>query len=61
MWTLLLILLVLMAVGSAPAWPYSQRWGYAPTGTLGTLLVILIVLMLLNVVPFGFGSGPVAP
>lgn len=57
MWTLLLIILVLMAVGSAPAWPYSRSWGYTPTGLLGTLLALLIVLMLLQVVPFGFG-GP---
>lgn len=58
MWTLLLIILVLMAVGSTPAWPYSRSWGYAPSGLLGTLLAILIVLMLLQVVPFGFGPGP---
>lgn len=58
MWTLLLIILVLMAAGSAPAWPYSRSWGYAPSGLLGTLLAILIVLMLLQVVPFGFGPGP---
>lgn len=63
MWTLLLIILVLMAVGSAPAWPYSRGWGYAPSGALGTLLVILLVLMLLNVGPFGFstGLGPPGP
>ena len=57
MWTLLLIILVLMAVGSAPAWPYSRGWGYAPSGALGTLLLVLVVLMLFSVVPFGFGPG----
>lgn len=63
MWTLLLIVLVLMAVGSAPTWPYARGWGYGPSGALGTLLLILVVLMLMNVVPFGFGpsSGPIGP
>ncbi|HVX10307.1 MAG TPA: DUF3309 domain-containing protein [Pirellulales bacterium] len=61
MWTLLLIILVIMALGSAPAWPYSRGWGYAPSGTLGTLLVILVVLMLMGTVPFGFGPGPTVP
>lgn len=58
MWTLLLIILVLMAVGSAPAWPYSRGWGYAPSGALGTLLVVLILLMLFGAVPFGFATAP---
>lgn len=61
MWTLLLIILVLMAVGSAPAWPYARGWGYGPSGLLGTLLVVLVVLMLMNVVPFGFGPSPAVP
>ena len=60
MWTILLIILVLMALGAAPSWPYSRSWGYAPSGVLGTLLLLLVVLMLLRMVPFGFG-GPVAP
>ena len=58
MWTLLLIVLLLMALGSAPTWPYSRSWGYTPSGTLSVLLVALIVLMLLGTVPFGFDSGP---
>ena len=58
MWTLLLIILIVMALGSAPAWPYSRGWGYAPSGTLGALLLVLLLLMLFNVVPFGFGPGP---
>ncbi len=46
--TLLLILLVLLLIGSLPTWPHSQRWGYAPSGTLGTVLVVLLILMLLG-------------
>jgi hypothetical protein len=59
MWTLLLILLVLMALGSVPTWPYSRNWGYAPSGALSVLLVALIVLMFIGTVPFGFDTGPV--
>jgi hypothetical protein len=43
--TILLVILVLMAIGSAPAWPYSRSWGYFPSGTLGLLLVILLLLV----------------
>jgi hypothetical protein len=48
--TLLLIVLVLLALGSVPAWPYSRSWGYAPSGILGTVLIIILVLWLLGVV-----------
>jgi hypothetical protein len=46
MMTILLIVLVLMLLGSAPAWPYSRGWGYYPSGGIGLLLIILVVLML---------------
>jgi len=49
---ILLILLVVLALGTIPAWPYSRGWGYYPSGTLGTILVILIALLLLGVVPY---------
>ena len=44
--TLLLIILVIMLVGSLPAWPYSTGWGYYPSGGLGLLLVIMLVFLL---------------
>jgi hypothetical protein len=44
--TILLIVLVLMLLGAAPAWPYSRGWGYYPSGGIGLLLIILVVLML---------------
>ena len=47
--TILLVLLILMLIGSVPAWPYSRGWGYYPSGGIGTLLVILIILILLGV------------
>ena len=49
---ILLIVLVILILGAAPAWPYSRGWGYYPSGTLGTILVILIVLMLLGYLQF---------
>ena len=61
MWTLLLIVLVILAVGSTPAWPHSRGWGYGPSGLLGVLLVVLVIMMLMNVVPFGFGPSPTLP
>jgi hypothetical protein len=44
--TILLVILVLMMIGVVPAWPHSRSWGYAPSGTLGLLLVILLLLAL---------------
>jgi uncharacterized protein DUF3309 len=48
MYTILLILLILLLLGALPTWPYSQGWGYYPSGGLGLVLVIVIVLMLLR-------------
>jgi Protein of unknown function (DUF3309) len=46
--TILLVVLILLLIGAFPSWPYSRGWGYAPTGTLGVLIVIVIVLVLLG-------------
>lgn len=48
LWTILLILLLLMALGSVPAWPYSRGWGYYPSGGLGLILVIILILLLMG-------------
>ncbi|HVT96184.1 MAG TPA: DUF3309 family protein [Acidobacteriaceae bacterium] len=48
--TILLIILILMAIGSVPAWPYSRGWGYYPSGGLGLILLIVVVLLLLRVI-----------
>jgi hypothetical protein len=50
MLTVLLIILVLIALGALPAWPYSRSWGYYPSGGLGLLVLILVVLLLAGVV-----------
>ena len=44
--TILLVILVLMLIGAVPAWPHSRNWGYAPSGTLGLVLIILLLLAL---------------
>ena len=44
--TILLILTVLALLGVLPRWPHSRSWGYAPSGTLGIVLVVLLVLVL---------------
>jgi hypothetical protein len=51
---ILLIVLVILLVGGLPAWPHSRRWGYGPSGLVGTLLLVLVILMLVGQVPRGF-------
>lgn len=46
---ILLIILIILLLGTVPAWPYSRNWGYAPTGGVGLLLLIVIILLLLRV------------
>jgi hypothetical protein len=43
---ILLILLVVLALGAVPAWPYSRSWGYGPSGGVGLVLLIVLVLVL---------------
>ncbi len=48
MGTILIIILVLLLLGSVPAWPYSRGWGYRPSGILGVILIIVLILLLLG-------------
>ena len=45
---ILLVILLILAVGSYPAWPYSRRWGYYPSSGLGLVLLVLLLLLLLG-------------
>jgi len=47
---ILLVILLVLALGIAPVYPYSRGWGYYPSGTLGTILLIILILYLLRVV-----------
>jgi hypothetical protein len=42
----LFALLIVVVVGALPAWPYSRRWGFLPSGIIGLILIVLIVLAL---------------
>ena len=44
--TMLLIVLLIAALASAPTWPHSRGWGYYPSGGIGLVFVVLLVLML---------------
>lgn len=43
---ILLIILIVLVLGVAPAWPYSRGWGYWPSGLLGIILLVVIILLL---------------
>ncbi|HEY6333659.1 MAG TPA: DUF3309 family protein [Blastocatellia bacterium] len=45
---ILLVVLLLLALGTLPAWPHSRDWGYYPSGGLGLVAVVLLVLFLLG-------------
>ena len=46
--TILLVIVLLMLLGAIPTWPHSRNWGYAPSGTLGLILILLLVLALVG-------------
>ena len=45
---ILLIVLLILLIGSVPAWPYSRGWGYFPTGGLGLVLLVVLILVLMG-------------
>jgi hypothetical protein len=45
---LILLILVVLVIALAPTWPYSQSFGYGPSGLLTTVLIVLLILMLLG-------------
>jgi Protein of unknown function (DUF3309) len=45
---ILLFILIVLLIGSLPAWPYSNGWGYYPSGGLGMVVLILVVLLFLG-------------
>jgi Protein of unknown function (DUF3309) len=46
--TIVVILLIILLIGALPTWPYSNSWGYYPSGGLGLVVVILLILLLLG-------------
>jgi hypothetical protein len=47
---IIFIILVLMLIGVLPTWQHSSKWGYGPSGGLGTILLVLLILYLLHVI-----------
>ncbi len=46
---LLFTILVILLISLLPTWPYSSRWGYYPSGGIGTILLILLIFWLLGI------------
>lgn len=44
--TILLVILVMILIGALPTWPYSQGYGWGPSGIVGVLVVVLLILLL---------------
>lgn len=42
---ILLLIFILMLIGVLPNWPYSQKWGYFPSGGVGLVALVLLVLI----------------
>jgi hypothetical protein len=47
---LLIVVLLILAFGGLPKWGY-HRYGYGPSGLLGTVLVVVLILVLLGRFP----------
>jgi hypothetical protein len=45
---ILLIIVLVFGVGSAPVWPHSREWGYGPSGIIGVILLVLLLMMILG-------------
>lgn len=45
---LYLLLLIVLLLAVLPTWPYSQGWGYYPTGGLGLVLLVVIILLVIG-------------
>jgi hypothetical protein len=52
---ILLIVLVILLFGSAPAYGYSRTWGYRPMGLLSILLLVVLLLVIFDILSLGFG------
>lgn len=46
--SVLVLLLIIVAVGSLPAWPHARTWGPWPSGAIGLIALILLIWVLLG-------------
>ena len=45
---ILIFILIVLAVGGLPSWPYSTGWGYYPSGGIGLVLAVVLILVILG-------------
>ena len=48
MLTIFFIVLLVAALLSVPAWPYSRGWGYYPSGGLGIVAIVLLLMLFMR-------------
>lgn len=48
LYTILIVVLILMLIGSLPRWGYSSNWGYGPSGLLSLVVIVLLILFLMG-------------
>lgn len=55
--SLMLLVLIILILGVLPSWPYSNTWGYAPTGGLTLVLVVLLIWVVADGRPLFRSTG----
>jgi hypothetical protein len=50
LWALLLIILLLVAIATIPAWPYNRGWGFSPVGIVVAAFLLVILLWAIGIV-----------
>jgi len=45
---ILLVILIFLLIGALPSWPHSRSWGYAPSSTVGFIIIVLLILLLMG-------------
>lgn len=48
--TILIIILILLLIGSLPAWPHASAWGPGPSGVITVILIVVLILFVLGVI-----------
>jgi hypothetical protein len=41
-----MMVLLFVAIGTLPAWPYSRRWTFYPTGACGAVVLVMLAMIL---------------
>jgi Protein of unknown function (DUF3309) len=57
-WAFLFLLLLALLIAVVPVWPYSRRWGYAPTLVAVAVLIGLLALSYIGYIGPWQQDGP---